>query len=150
MADVEHIPAEERFTPPEGVDVYGLCEWWRVKAIEAADEVERLRAELTLKERAACLICGEEIAKADQPAHLAARHRGPFKFHHNGVEYSTDRPSMTVVELKGLVVCTPTYIMWEERAGGDVAYADGQAVDLTREPWFFSIPPAYMGGRNHE
>jgi hypothetical protein len=34
------------------------------------------------------------------------------------------------------------YQLHEERDGRDIYYGDGEAVDLTREPHFFSVPPA--------
>jgi hypothetical protein len=93
-----------------------------------------------------CLICGVQVHPSEQENHLRAAHPGPFKFWHDGREFETRRPSMMVLELKQLVKCTPTYQLFEEREGHDVAQGDGVAVDLTHEPHFFSIPPATMCG----
>lgn len=89
-----------------------------------------------------CHVCGEHVSKPDQAAHFAAKHPGPHVFHHDAVEYHTDKPSMTVHELKQIVRCNPTYSFCEERNGEHMHFSDGQAVDLTRDPWFYSIPPA--------
>lgn len=88
---------------------------------------------------ATCVICGEAVPAVAQQSHLSLRHPGPFKFHHDGREYTTDKPSMTVAELKRLVCCDPSHFLYDEN---DICYTDGQALDLTREQWLYSIPPA--------
>lgn len=89
-----------------------------------------------------CRICGQPVEPGDQAHHLRTEHRGPHTFFHDARGYTTDRPSMTVTELKGLILCTATYQLHEERDGKDIYYSDGEAVDLTRTPHFFSVPPA--------
>jgi hypothetical protein len=91
-----------------------------------------------------CMICGEPVAgEPAQAAHLTAKHPGPFKFHYDARPYSTDKPSMLVQDLLKLVGGNVQYLFYEH-LGTDahVFYAQAQAVDLTREPWFYSIPPA--------
>jgi hypothetical protein len=90
----------------------------------------------------ACHVCGEQVAKPDQAAHLIARHPGPHVFHYDAREYQTDKPSMLVSELLALVKGEVTYSFYEERDGEHFYFSHGQAVDLTRDPWFYSVPPA--------
>jgi hypothetical protein len=89
-----------------------------------------------------CIVCGAEVPKAEQATHLRYAHPGPFYFWHDARRFATASPSMLVGELKQLVGCTVTYPFHEERDGKEIYYSDGQAVDLTREPHFFSVPPA--------
>jgi hypothetical protein len=89
-----------------------------------------------------CRICGQPVEPGDQAHHLRSEHRGPHTFFHDARGYTTDRPSMMVAELKAMVLCTPTYQLHEERDGKAYYYSDGEAVDLTRRPHFYSVPPA--------
>lgn len=95
-----------------------------------------------------CLICGvERLGEADQAEHLAAAHAGPHVFFYDMREYRTQQPSMLVMELLKLVDGNPTYHFYEERDGRDIYFSHAEAVDLTRRPHFFSLPPAtYMPG----
>jgi len=95
---------------------------------------------------AECLMCGQRVEPGDQAYHLRSAHLGPHVFFFDGRKYSTDRPSMMVWELKKFVMCTSTYQLYEEREGDptDKARFDGEAVDLTRRPHFFNVPPATM------
>lgn len=90
----------------------------------------------------ACHICGEQVPKPEQAAHLATKHPGPHVFHYEAREYQTDKPSMLVCELLTLVKGALTYQFYEDRNGENIPFSHGQAVDLTRDPWFYSIPPA--------
>lgn len=89
-----------------------------------------------------CKICGFRVEPEDQAWHLKTQHAGPHIFYHDGRQYSTERPSMTVKELKHLVLCTPNYPIYEERDYKDIFHSDGVSVDLTRKPHFYSVPPA--------
>jgi hypothetical protein len=90
-----------------------------------------------------CLICGvDRVTKVDQEEHLAAVHKGPHVFFYDAKEYRTEKPSMLVAELLQLVGGNPMYYFHEDRGGKQIDYSQGQAVDLTRRPHFFSVPPA--------
>jgi hypothetical protein len=89
-----------------------------------------------------CLVCGLVLPPELQQDHLAVIHPGPHVFYHDARRFETLKPSMMVVELKKLVRCSVVYLLHEERDGREIFYSDGQAVDLTREPHFFSVPPA--------
>lgn len=90
-----------------------------------------------------CHICGESVEQPRQAQHLREQHPAPeggFLFHYNGREYRTDKPSTLVCELLQLVNGEVTYPFHEERGGEKIPYSHSQAVDLTREPWFYSVP----------
>lgn len=97
-----------------------------------------------------CLICGvDRVTKADQEEHLATAHSGPHVFFYNMKEYRTDKPSMLVMELLKLVDGNTQYLFHEDRDGKEIYFSHAEAVDLTRRPHFFSVPPAtniYVGG----
>jgi hypothetical protein len=90
-----------------------------------------------------CTICGENVPLYDQADHLRFKHPGPFKFWYEGRPFTTDTPSMTVAELLKLVNGVSTYYFYMEVPGReDVPLSHHNAVDLTQEPHFYSIPPA--------
>jgi hypothetical protein len=91
---------------------------------------------------AACRVCGEQVEPGDQAHHLRSAHPGAHVFFHDMREYSTDRPSMTVAEIKEMVLCSPSYQFYEERDENNIAFSDGEAVPLTDRPHFYSVPPA--------
>lgn len=89
-----------------------------------------------------CACCSGMFFPHEQAAHLKSAHGGKHLFWHDARPYTTDKPSMTVGELKRIVICTPIYHLYEDRDGEHIFHCDGVAVDLTRKPHFFSIPPA--------
>lgn len=92
-----------------------------------------------------CIICRARVPVGTEAAHLAQVHPSPvggFLFYHDERRYYTDRPSMQVTEVRRLVDSSPLYQFLVDQGGIDVALNDGQAVDLTREPHFYSVPPA--------
>jgi hypothetical protein len=93
-----------------------------------------------------CAVCGKSVAITDQADHLKAHHLGPHYFWFDCREHRTLEPSMTVAALKKMANTNPTYYAYEEREGADIALSDAQAVDLTRRPRFYAIPPATMFG----
>jgi hypothetical protein len=102
---------------------------------------------------ATCVVCGKVVAVADRNEHLAANHLGPHYFWYNTKKFRTMEPSMRVRDLKKLVDAPPPswlYRFIQDRNGGqagppdNVEWSDDVAVDLTREPHFFSVPPATM------
>lgn len=114
----------------------------------AASQIRALISELTDAlvgyqiGAANCKICGFRVEPEDQAWHLKTQHAGPHVFYHDSRQYSTDRPSMTVMELKHLVLCTPNYPLYEDRDNKEIYHSDGVSVDLTHTPHFYSIPPA--------
>lgn len=97
---------------------------------------------VTTKNSRPCLICGEVVAPSSQMAHLQQIHPGPFVFWHDARRFTTHHPSMLVADLKHLVGCTVSYHLYQELDGKNIPFNDGNAVDLTREPHFYSLPPA--------
>jgi len=95
-----------------------------------------------------CAVCMEMVNKADQRTHLETRHPAPaggFKFFYNGQTFYSEKPSMYVRDLLALVngnVMGHFYMERTKRDGGDVAFAHGEAVDLTRQPRFYTLLPA--------
>jgi hypothetical protein len=123
---------------------YGIAQAYR----RCADE---LAACLSLRPRGAgdtkmmCAICREDVDLVEAESHLAMRHPAPtggFLFFHDARPFRTEHPSMLVWELKRFVRATNMYPLYQQHAGGDVGLNDGQAVDLTQEPRFYSLPPA--------
>lgn len=84
----------------------------------------------------------ETVATTDQQEHLATNHLGPHYFWFNARKHRTMKPSMTAADLKRLAHADQTYPVFEEREGGDIAYGDSIAIDLTREPHFYAVPYA--------
>lgn len=68
----------------------------------------------------------------------------PFWF--DGRKFETDKPRMTMAELKALTGATPGYHAYREREGGDLPIGEGEAVDMAGEPHFWAAPPATMFG----
>jgi len=97
---------------------------------------------------AACLMCGEKVVDWLQANHLAAKHPPTegfgYRLHVNGVLTYSPKPSMTIQELKSCVPCDPTYMttVQYEPGGKEHYLTDGQAIDLTNDPWVFFTPPA--------
>jgi len=91
-----------------------------------------------------CRVCLLDVPTDLQAEHLAA-HRAPdggFLFFYEGREFRTDQPSMLVGELLRLVGGNATYQFHEERDGQHISLSHDNAVDLTREPRFYSVPSA--------
>lgn len=94
---------------------------------------------------AACHICGVTVPTHLQLAHLTSTHPTPvvgFRFSYEGREYRSDQPSMTVSELLRLVGGSAMHQFCEQRDGQMFPLSHGNAVDLTREPRFYSVPYA--------
>lgn len=93
-----------------------------------------------------CVLCGENVPLYDQADHLRVRHPAPdpkgFRFFLDGREYWSQKPSMLVAELIAMTGASPSYSFEGERNGERVPFAHGNAVDLTQEPHFFTVPPA--------
>lgn len=92
-----------------------------------------------------CAVCLEVVKTGEQDAHLSSQHPAPiegFKFFYDARPYFTQQPSMLVGELLTLVGGNVTYLFHEERDGQQIPFAHGNSVDLTREPWFYSVPSA--------
>lgn len=68
----------------------------------------------------------------------------PYNFWFNMRRFSSENPRTTIAELKEMANASPGYHTYKEVDGGDVAYGDGEAVDLTGEPRFYTVPPATM------
>lgn len=91
------------------------------------------------------IVCGKTVAAADEKTHLATYHLGPHYFWFNARRYCTAYPSILVSELKKLVGASPIHPVIQTIDGRpDIWYGDGVAVDLTREPHFFTVPSATM------
>lgn len=98
-----------------------------------------------MREQLLCQVCLASVDAEHQADHLASAHPAPpegFLFYYNGLPFYTAQPSMLVWELLGLVGGNPMYEFSESRDGGKHSFNHGNAVDLTREPHFFAIPPA--------
>lgn len=97
-----------------------------------------------------CKLCGESVPLYDQSDHLRFKHPAPaggFRFWYEGRPFFTDKPSMLVHELLTLVDGSTTYQFYMEVSGGEgVPLSHGNAVDLTQEPHFYSVPPATYYG----
>jgi hypothetical protein len=91
-----------------------------------------------------CIVCGKLVAFTDQDEHLKANHLGPHYFWFDARKFKTDKPSDTISAIKAVAGASPLYQVFEERDGGDLAWGDGQSVDLTHFPHFYAVPPATM------
>lgn len=97
---------------------------------------------------AACLMCGEKVVESLQASHLAERHPPTegfgYRLHIDAILYYSPVPSMTILELKHLYKCEPTYsTMVEYEPNSEPHYlSDGNAIDLTNDPWVYFVPPA--------
>lgn len=58
--------------------------------------------------------------------------------------YFTERPSMTIAEVKALTNCGNVWPLFEEQEHGRYYFADGEAIDLTRKPRLYVALPARM------
>lgn len=92
-----------------------------------------------------CIVCNKTVAATDVQEHLSANHLGPHYFWFDAREFRTMEPSMVVSDLKRLVDASPLYPVYEDRGGKQIPFGDGVAVDLTREPHFYTLIPATFG-----
>lgn len=74
----------------------------------------------------------------------------PYDFWFNMRRFTSEKPRATIAELKAMANATPNYDTYKDMfgKGRDVAFGEGEAVDLTEEPHFYTVPPAtmYRGG----
>lgn len=92
-----------------------------------------------------CAICRSSFSIDETEQHLRSAHVPPvegFLFFYNGRSYRTQKPSMLVSELLCLVWGSVTSQFYEQRENKMIPFSQEQAVDLTKQPWFVSIPPA--------
>lgn len=69
------------------------------------------------------------------------------KFYVDGIEYSTDKPSLTGLEIKTIANVPGNYQLFLEEEGNvpDRAISDGQAIEMGQFKHFFAVPPATFG-----
>ena len=89
-----------------------------------------------------CIVCQQWVREGDEKEHLRASHLGPHYFWFDCRQFRTMEPSMTMGDIRKLVDAPTFYPVFEDRDGEEIPWGDGVAVDLTREPHFFAIPPA--------
>lgn len=92
-----------------------------------------------------CRVCMEDVNEGAETEHLVAAHPAPeggFVFFYEGKPFTTPKPSMLVGELLTLVQGNAMYQFYEEREGEMFPLSHGNAVDVTRCPHFFVVPPA--------
>ncbi len=97
---------------------------------------------MTTQKSSLCCICGEFVEPDATDAHLADKHpapRGGFRFTFDAAEFYTDKPSMSVLDLLALVGRGDAGLYTLYQGDHEVV---GNAVDVTREPQFFLVPPA--------
>lgn len=95
-----------------------------------------------------CVVCRREVPQGYEQDHLRANHLGPHVWWFDMRKYQTAEPSMTVAEIKRLANSSSGYQFFEERDGQQVYFGDSEAVDLTRSPHFFAVPPATSSAIN--
>ena len=93
-----------------------------------------------------CAVCKRPVPQGYEQDHLRANHLGPHTWWFNAKKFQTAEPSMTVGEIKKLADESYGYQFFEERAGEQIYFGDSEAIDLTRAPHFFAVPPATMRG----
>jgi hypothetical protein len=100
---------------------------------------------------ATCLICGEQVVDWLQDNHLAAKHPPPerhgFKFHIDGKECFSHKPSMEIIAIKTMFKVGGMYqahVEYKTPHGytDDYCLSDSQSIDLTNDPWIYFVPPA--------
>ncbi len=71
----------------------------------------------------------------------------PHHFYVDGKEYSTDKSSLTGLEIKTIASVPGNYQLFLEEEGdkSDRAISDGEAVSVLRKEHFFAVPPATFG-----
>lgn len=68
-------------------------------------------------------------------------------FYVDGTEYSTDKPSLTGLEIKTIANVPGGYQLFLESEGEapDRAISDGESVAIGQKKHFFAVPPATFG-----
>ena len=89
-----------------------------------------------------CAICGKEVADADQAEHLETNHLGPYDWWCNDKKYRTPEPSMSGAKVMAIAGVDTGYHFVEERDGKRIEHSWSEAIDLTREPHFYTFPPS--------
>src|ERR1019366_3032074 len=93
-----------------------------------------------------CVVCKRFYAENNLDEHLQNNHLGPHEFWFDMRKYKTSAPSMTIGELVKMVDASTINQVFEDMLGAspDVPLSHNMAVDLTREPHFYCVPPATM------
>lgn len=93
-----------------------------------------------------CIVCGRGYVASEEEEHLRNNHLGPFEFWFDMRKYKTRLPSMTVGELVKIADASLYNQVFQDLFGNgpDVPLSHSISVDLTREPHFYSVPPATM------
>lgn len=71
----------------------------------------------------------------------------PHHFYVDGKEFSSEKPSLTALEIKTIANVPGEYQLFLETEGDtpDRAISDGEAVAIGDKPHFFAVPPATFG-----
>lgn len=89
-----------------------------------------------------CIVCKRHVPEGYERDHINANHLGPHTFWFGARRFQTMEPSMTIAEIARMANASLSYQIFEEREGGDIGRTHGEAVDLTRQPHFYAVPPA--------